>query len=109
MAVTKKLVAIGPRDEMLYLRGAGMQFVPLEAGEDLEEPLRRGARDAAVGLTLVSETAAEGKLDMIDELRRATGAVILVVPSHRGSTGSTTAHMRRVLELSVGVDLLGED
>jgi len=33
MAVTRKVVAIGPRDEMLYLRGAGMEFVPLEVGE----------------------------------------------------------------------------
>jgi V/A-type H+-transporting ATPase subunit F len=109
MAVTKKVVAIGPRDEMLYLRGAGIEFVPLKAGEDLAAPLRHSAHDAAVGLTLVSETAAEGKMDMIGELRRATGAVVLVVPSHRGSTGSTMAHMRRVLEQSVGVDLLGED
>ena len=109
MAVTRKVVAIGPRDEMLYLRGAGMEFVPLEAGQDLEGPLRRSAADAAVGLTLVSETAAEGMLDTIDQVRRATGAVMLVVPSHRGSTGSTMAHMRHVLEQSVGVDLLGED
>jgi hypothetical protein len=109
MAVTRKLVAIGPRKEMLYLRGAGIEFMPLEAGEDLEGPLRRCARDAGVGLTLVSETAAAGKLNMIGEVRRETGAVVLVVPSHKGSSGSTIAHMRRVLEQSVGVDLLGED
>jgi vacuolar-type H+-ATPase subunit F/Vma7 len=109
MAVIRKVVAIGPREEMLYLRAAGIEFVPLERGEKLEGPLRRCAANSAVGLTLVSETAAEGLLDLVGEVRRATGAVILVVPSHRGGTGSTMAHMRHVLELSVGVDLLGDD
>jgi len=94
---------------MLYLREAGMEFVPLEAGEDLEAPLRRAMGDAAVGLTLLSETVAGDRPDVVDEVRRATGAVVLVVPSHRGSTGSTLSHMRRVLEQSVGVNLLGDD
>ena len=109
MAVTRKVVAIGPRDEMLYLRGAGIEFVPLEAGEDLAAPLSRSTHDTTVGLTLVSETSAEGLMDVIGELRRATGAVVLVVPSHRGGTGRTMDHMRRVLEQSVGVNLLGDD
>ena len=109
MAVTRKVVAIGPRDEMLYLRGAGMEFVPLEVGEELEEPLRRCAGDPAVGLTVVSESVAGDRQGLVGEVRHATGAVVLVVPSHRGGTQSTLTHMRHVLEQSIGVDLLSDD
>jgi vacuolar-type H+-ATPase subunit F/Vma7 len=109
MALTRTVVAIGPEQEMLYLKCAGVAFVPLERGEDLEEPVRRQARDPEVGLIIVSETVAEGRHDVIGDVRHDTGTAVLVVPSHRGSTGSTESHMRHVLEQSIGVDLLSKD
>ena len=109
MAVTSKLVAIGPEEELAYLRCAGVAFVPVERGEDLENALRRQARDPDAGLIIVSETVAAERQGMVAEVRRETGTPVLVAPSHKGSAGSTASHMRHVLEQSIGVDLLSKD
>lgn len=109
MANARKIVAIGPAEELLYLRSAGVEFVAMDWDADLEEALKEQARDPAVGLVIVSEPLAEGRLGIIAELRREHGTPVLVVPSHCGSAGTTLAHMKRALEQSLGVDLISKD
>ncbi len=108
MAKAKRIIALGPREEMACLRAAGVQLVPLGPEADLMEPLRKHALDASVGLILVSETLAKAKMRAISELRLETGAVVLVVPGPGGSADSTLAFMKYMVGRSIGVDLISK-
>ncbi len=108
MSEKLKIVALGPAEELLCLKSAGVEFVELSAAQGLEAALRRQAQDPSVGLVLVSEVLAGPQFEVVDEVRRDTGAVLLVVPSYRGSQGTTLEFMKRALEQSIGVDLISK-
>jgi vacuolar-type H+-ATPase subunit F/Vma7 len=108
MAAMKKIVAIGPSDELSFLTSVGVECVPLQPDGDLESELRRQAAAPSVGLIIVSESVAQGRHGVIAQVRRDGKAVVLVVPSHRGSTDATLAFMKHVLEQSIGVDLISK-
>jgi len=108
MSEKLKIVAVGPAEELLCLKSVGVEFVELGEAERLQAALRRQAQDPAVGLILVSEALAGQQFEAVDEVRRDTGAVLLVVPSYRGSQGTTLKFMKRALEQSIGVDLISK-
>jgi len=106
MAKVRKIVAIGPPEELFYLKSAGVDLVALEPDGNLEEELLKQAADAAVGLIIVSETVAEGREAVIAQARHERGSVVLVVPSLSGTKDTTLTFMKHVLEQSIGVDLI---
>jgi len=106
MAKTRRVVAIGPAEELFYLQGAGVELVTLGPQGKLEEELLKQASDASVGLILVSETVAERRQGTIAQVRREGGVPVLVVPSFSGSKETTLSFMKHVLEQSIGVDLI---
>jgi vacuolar-type H+-ATPase subunit F/Vma7 len=108
MAKTRKVVALGPKEELAYLRSAGVQFVPVGPEDDLGAALSRWAHDSSVGLILVSETVLDGRHGVAADVRRLTNTPIMAVPSHRGSADATLGFMKHTLEQSLGVDLISK-
>jgi len=103
-----KIVAIGPPEEVMAFQGIGVEAVPAESGADLAAALPGLALDPRVCLILVSESVAEGAQGLMAELRRRSRAIILLIPSHRGARGLALQWMRRSMEQSIGVDMIGE-
>lgn len=103
-----KIVAVGPAEELLCLRSAGVDFVEVGPQDDLGAALRKLAQDPAVGMVLVSEAVAGPQFALVAEVRRQTGAVLMVVPGYRGSQGTTLEFMKHALEQSIGVDLISK-
>ena len=108
MAQQSRIVAIGPREEILGLRTAGVETVCVETEGELLAALDKHVRQQRAPLVLISETVIAGALRTVDELRMETGTVILVIPSHRGSEGITQDWLRQRMELAIGVDLVSE-
>lgn len=108
MSEKRKIVAVGPAEELLCLKSAGVEFVDLDVQGDLGAALRKQAQDPGVGLILVSEAVAGPQFDVVGQVRRQTGAVLMVVPSYRGSQGTTLEYMKHALEQSIGVDLISK-
>ena len=108
MTNEERVVAIGPREEVIGLRSVGIEFVPADTGADLADTLPAQALDPAVRLILVSESVADGAEAMIAKLRRRTSAVIMLVPSHGGSRDLTVQWMKRAMEQSIGVDMISK-
>lgn len=106
MADGAKIVALGPKEEIAGLASLGVEVAPVESPAELEAALPERARDPAPALILVSETVAGEARDLIAGLRRPGGAVILLVPSHRGSAGMALEWMKHGMEQSIGVDLI---
>ena len=108
MAEDQKIVAIGPRAEMLGLRSIGVELVPAEDQSEMVESLRVQANREEVRLIILSETMAEDAREEVQELRGRKGTVIMLVPSHRGSNRTTMDWMRHAMEQSIGVDILSD-
>lgn len=104
-----KVVAVGPREEIMGLRSVGIEALPVEGAVELEKVLSEQALDPQVRLILVSETVAEGAERLIAALRRRCQAVIMLVPSHRGPKELTQQWMKRDMELSIGVDMITKE
>ena len=108
MAQDQKIVAVGPRPEILGLRGIGVEILPVDGPEGMLKVLRQQVREAEVKLMIVSESVCEGTREQVQDLRREHGKPILLVPSHRGAEGVTLEWMREEMEQSIGVDLISE-
>ena len=108
MAEDEKIVAIGPRAEMLGLRSIGVELVPVDTPDEMEESLRVQANRDDVRLVLLSETVAEDSRQVVRELRGRKGTVITLIPSHRGSKGLTVDWMRETMEQTIGVDVISD-
>ena len=108
MSDKRKIVAVGPAEELLCLKSVGVEFTEVGPQDDLAAALRKHALDRAVGLILVSEAVAGERFSVVADVRRDTGAVLMVVPSYRGSQGTTLDFMKHALEQSIGVDLISK-
>ncbi|MFW5923125.1 MAG: V-type ATP synthase subunit F [Planctomycetota bacterium] len=108
MSDAAQIVAVGPQSEMQGLRSIGVELFPADDASDVEDILRTQANREEVRLILLSETVAEDMEDVMGELRGRKGTVIMLLPSHRGSSGLTIDWMRRTMERSLGVDVISE-
>jgi vacuolar-type H+-ATPase subunit F/Vma7 len=109
MAGDGKVVAIGPSEEIIGLRSAGVGIVPVQTSAECREALQSQAPDPEVRVLLLSESVAAGSEALVADLRERTGSVIMLVPSHRGSRNLTQEWMKRAMELSIGVDMISKD
>ncbi len=105
----EKVVAIGPLHEIIGLRSIGVEISSVENAGELEAILRQEARRPEVPLVIVSESVAEAARETVEELRSEGVAMIVLVPSHRGSRGTTLEWLKHAMEQSIGVDLISGD
>jgi len=73
------------------------------------QELNNLSRDPGIGLVLVTESMAEMAPKAIDEFRWRSSAVLTIIPTHEGSKHFSFQEMRKSVERSMGVDILGKD
>jgi V/A-type H+-transporting ATPase subunit F len=104
-----KAVAVGEKHLVLGFKGVGMDVVPVAEPEALRAALMHLARNAEVGLVFVTESMAAQAPDVLRDFREAAQAILVVIPSHEGSKGFSFEEMRKSVERSIGVDILGKE
>lgn len=104
-----RAVAVGEKHLVLGFKGVGMDVVPISEPEALRAELMRLARNAEVGLVLVTESMASQAPEALKDFREAGGGILVVIPSHEGSKGFSFEEMRKSVERSIGVDILGKE
>jgi vacuolar-type H+-ATPase subunit F/Vma7 len=104
-----KAIAIGEKHLILGFKGVGFQILPLDDSSKLAHELSLLAGDAQVGVVLVTESMAEEAPEAIEEFRRRSSAVLTLIPSPEGSMHVSFQGIRRSVERSLGVDLLGKE
>ncbi|GMV99729.1 MAG: hypothetical protein AMXMBFR84_08680 [Candidatus Hydrogenedentota bacterium] len=102
-----KAVAVGEKRYILGFRGVGFDILECNDAEGLRRELHGLSRDADVALVLVSESLAMDAPDALDAFRERSQAVLTVIPTHEGSQNSSFARMKKMVEISIGVDILG--
>lgn len=103
-----KIVAVGEKELIAGFRSVGLELIPVQSAPDVEPILRRLSLDPEVALILMTESIAQECLDAISRFREKSLIVLLVIPSHQGSSHIGMVEMRRSIERAVGTNLLGE-
>ena len=104
-----RAVAVGEKHMILGFRGVGFEVVPVQNRAELQEALARLARDGDVGLVVVTESMAAESGEFLEEFRERSAAVLTVIPGHAGSGHVSFEEMRKTVERSLGVDILGKE
>ncbi|MGI6460247.1 MAG: V-type ATP synthase subunit F [Candidatus Hydrogenedentales bacterium] len=102
-----KAVVVGEESLVLGFKGAGFEIVDVPDGEMLLTELNQLARDPDVALVLVTESVAEQAPGALQQFREVSQAILTTIPTHLGSKHLGFKDMRRLVERSIGVDLLG--
>ncbi|MCC6694628.1 MAG: hypothetical protein IT365_03255 [Candidatus Hydrogenedentes bacterium] len=104
-----RAVAVGERHLILGFKGAGFEIAGCVDGKGLHSELGRLSREADVALVLVTESMAAEAPDAIEQFRDRSQAILTIIPTHEGATHYSYELMRKAVERSIGVDILGKD
>ena len=104
-----KAVAVGEKHLILGFKGVGFDIVPIDDSEKLMHELNTLSRDPEIGLVLITESMAEDAPRAIEEFRGRSSAVVTIIPTHEGSRHLSFQEVRRSVERSLGIYLLGKD
>ncbi len=102
-----RAVAIGEKHEVLGFKGAGFEIIPVSNAQVLSRELGELSREHDVALVLVTEELAIEAESAINEFRERSSALLTVIPNHAGSRHTSFEAMRKAVERSMGVDILG--
>jgi vacuolar-type H+-ATPase subunit F/Vma7 len=104
-----RAVVVGERSHILGFKGAGFEIVPVEDGAQCQRGLLALSKEDDISLVLVTESMAMDAGHAVDDFRRQGTAILVVVPTHEGSKRTGFLEMKKAVERSIGVDILGKD
>jgi len=104
-----KAIAVGEKHLILGFKAVGFEIIPLEDNSKLMQTLVGISADPGIGLVLVTESIAGENSKAIEEFRQRCHAVLTVIPTHEGSKHISFREMRKSVERSMGVDILGKN
>lgn len=100
---------VGEKSEILGFKGVGFEVVHADSAESLSRVLAELIRNYDASIVLVSETLARECRETLANFREHSSAIITTIPTHKGSAHQELAVMRRLVEHSIGLDMLGKD
>ncbi len=104
-----KAVAVGEKHLILGFKGVGFDIVPVEDGQKLLQALMTLAKEPDLGVILVTESIAAEVPDAIREFRERSSAILTLIPTQEGGRHTSFEEIRRAVERSMGVDILGKE
>lgn len=94
---------------ILGFKGAGFETVPVANGAELARELAQLAHMPDIGLVLITESMAAEAPEALTAFRESCLAILTTIPTHKGSQHLGFVEMRRAIERSIGVDMLGKE
>ncbi len=104
-----RAVAVGEKQYVLGFKGVGFEILECNDAESLRRELGALSKETDVAIALVTESIALEAPDAIDAFREKSNAVLTIVPTHEGSKHTSFNRMKKAIELSIGVDILGKE
>lgn len=103
-----KAYALGEKHLIMGFKGVGFEIIPLEDSSGLMHALTDLSRNQDVGILLVTESIAGENPRAIEEFRHRSSAVLTIIPTHEGSKHLSFQEIRKSVERSLGLDILGK-
>ena len=104
-----RAIVLGEKHLILGFKGVGFEVVACKDGAALLHELGALSRDPEVALVIVTESMAEEAPQALDTFRERSKAILTVIPTHEGSKHTNFNEMKKAVEKSIGVDILGKD
>lgn len=105
-AKTYKIAVVGNRDAILPFRLVGFQTFPVTEAQEAVNTLRQLSRDC-FGIIYLTEDMAEKIPETIAYYDQQVTPAVILIPTHKGSTGLGRQRIRDNVEKAVGQDILG--
>ncbi len=99
------IAVVGPEEVYGGFRALGVIVRDAHTGAEAERALDELAAGGAAVIFLAEPLFRE-RPQLLERFRREFPPIISVLPDHRGGTGATREHLRRLIERAVGVDIL---
>jgi len=99
------IAVVGPEEVYGGFRALGVIVRDAHTGAEAERALDELASGGAAVIFL-AEPLYQERPQLLERFRREFPPIISVLPDHRGGTGATREHVRRLIERAVGVDIL---
>lgn len=104
-----KAYILGDKAAVLGFKGVGFEIVHAYDAETLIQALGQVIRANDAAIVLVSEDLAEKNPEALANFRENCNAIMTTIPTHHGSNHSGFKEIRRLVEHSIGVDMLGKE
>lgn len=104
-----KAVVVGEKALILGFKGVGFEVVDAPDGAHMTTELNRLARRSDVSLVLVTESVAAEAPEALANFREMSRAILTTIPTQKGSRHLSFNEMRKMVEYSIGVDMLGKE
>lgn len=104
-----KAYVIGEKELIMGFKSVGFELIYVDQSSKLNEVLIKLSSDPSVGLVFVTESLIENRIELIDEFRQRSKAIITIIPTHEGSKHTSFNMISRAVERSIGIDILGKD
>lgn len=104
-----KAYVVGEKSQILGFKGVGFEIVHADDADSLARAMGQLLRNNDAAIVLISETVARENRDAIENFRQNSKAIITTIPDHKGSSHLGFNEMRRLVEYSIGVDMLGKE
>lgn len=104
-----KAYVIGEKSLIQGFKSAGFEICHALTTEDLRRELQRIHQEGKAGIILITEDLAKEGKDVIKDFRLINSAVVTVIPTHKGSEHLSFKELKRQIEYSIGVDMLGKE
>lgn len=104
-----RAVVVGDRPLVLGFKGVGFEVIHAGDGEQLNRELTALARSGDVSIVLVTEEVAAEAPEALRQFRTMSKAILTTIPTHKGSRHIGFNEIRKVVEYSIGVDMLGKE
>jgi V/A-type H+/Na+-transporting ATPase subunit F len=104
-----RAIALGEKHLVVGFTAAGVEVVPVMDEHDFARQLAIAARDPGVAIVFATEQMAALAPEAVSHFRGTSQTALLIVPSYEGATRAGFSEVRKTVERSLGVDLLGKD
>lgn len=103
-----RAIIIGERSLILGFKGVGFETVGVDDAQQLTRQLEQLARQEDIGLVLITETMAAEAPQALKTFRQRCTTILAAIPTHQGSQHLGFKEIKKNIEYSIGVDMLGK-
>ncbi|MCX8064839.1 MAG: hypothetical protein N3G21_06660 [Candidatus Hydrogenedentes bacterium] len=100
---------IGEKSLIQGFKSAGFEVCHALTPDDLKRELQKIHQEGKAGIILITEDLAKESKEIIRDFRLISNVVITVIPTHKGSEHLSFKELKRQIEYSIGVDMLGKE
>ncbi len=104
-----KAYVIGEKGLIQGFKSAGFEVCHALTPHDLQMTFQQIQQEGGASVILITEELAKESKEIIQDYRLISTAVITTIPTHKGSEHLGFKELKKQIEYSIGVDMLGKE